>query len=250
MLRARGVTPATVAVIDGAVRVGASADDIERLARAGPARAHKVSRRDLAWVVAGGRLGTTTVAGTVWAAHRAGIPLMATGGLGGVHRGADASWDVSADLRELGRTPVAVVCAGIKSILDVPRTLEVLETEGVMVAVYGRSEVFPGFYTRDSGCSVQHTLEDASACARSVEAMRALHMDSGAVIAVPIPEEHEADGRVIASAIDEALRAAADAGIRGSRVTPFVLHHVNSSTGDVALEANAALYLNNVCVCC
>lgn len=185
VVRQHGATPATIAILDGCIRVGLTDVELDTLGRLGH-KAQKCSRRDLAYVLATKTPGATTVAATMLIAHMAGIPVFVTGGIGGVHRGAETTMDVSADLTELGRTPVAVVCAGVKSILDIPKTLEYLETQGVAVAALGTSE-FPAFFTPHSGSAAPLRVETPRACAEMIAASQRLRLDSGMVIAVPIP---------------------------------------------------------------
>ena len=250
-VRARGAVPATVAVVDGAVRVGLDGGALERLARAGPGGVRKCSRRDLALCAAQGALGATTVSGTMVAAEAAGISVFVTGGIGGVHRGGEDSLDVSADLAELGRTPVAVVCAGVKSILDVPRTLEYLETQGVAVLGW-RTDTVPNFFCDDSGIPLPQgagaggaRCDDAAAVARVLRAsFDGLALRTGVVVAVPNPEP-AADAAAVDAAVATALREADAAGVAGKAVTPFLLKRVNELTGGGSLEANLALVRHN-----
>jgi pseudouridylate synthase len=239
-VRTAGAVPATVAVLDGAIRVGLDADQLERLASDPAVR--KVSRRDLTHVVMSGDPGATTVAATMIAAAKADIRIFATGGIGGVHRGAATSFDVSADLDELGRTEVAVVCAGAKAILDIGLTLEYLETRGVPVIGY-RTDEFPAFYTRGSGFAVDHRLDSPAEVARFLSVHRRLALGGGVVIGNPIPEPHALDPDTISAAIERAL---ADAGtLTGKEATPYLLARVAELTGDASLEANIALVRAN-----
>jgi pseudouridine-5'-phosphate glycosidase len=240
-VRAAGAVPATIAVLEGRLRVGLDAAGLERLARGGE-KVAKLSRADLPWALAEGRDGATTVAATMLAAQRAGIRVFATGGIGGVHRGVAESWDVSADLEELARTPVIVVAAGAKAVLDLPKTLEVLETKGVPVVGYGTDEL-PAFWSRSSGLRVPLRLDDAGAVARLYAAQRALGQSAGILVANPIPREHEIPRAEIEPAIEAALAAAR--GAEGKRVTPVLLDAVLAATGGKSLEANIALVLNN-----
>lgn len=253
LVRLNGGVPATIGILDGVARVGLGADELVRLV-ATPAA--KISRRDFGFVLgmkdAQGKSlnGGTTVSGTMVLAHKAGIRIFGTGGLGGVHRGADQTMDVSADLTELGRTPVAVISSGCKSFLDIPKTLEYLETQGVAVATFadGRSGQvdFPAFYTRDSGIKspqVLHTEEDA---ARIILAQHALGLQSGLHFANPIPEEHSVPFEVMETAIEEALEAALAAGATGAASTPYILAKIKDITGDKSVEANKALVEANV----
>lgn len=257
-VRAAGAVPATIAVIDGRLKAGLTADQIERLGRAGP-RAAKASRRDLPFLLAGcvapgtePGLGATTVAATMIVAALAGIRVFATGGIGGVHRGAPLSFDVSADLLELARSEVAVVCAGVKSILDIGLTLELLETHGVPVIGY-RTDRLPAFFSRDSGFGVDYRLDDAASIARVMRAQWSLGSGSGRtggsqgglLIANPIPIEFSMPAAVIDAAITAALAEADAQSVRGKLITPFLLDRVNALTGGNSLAANIQLVLNN-----
>jgi pseudouridine-5'-phosphate glycosidase len=241
-VRAGGAQPATIAVLKGRLTVGISADEIESLASrpAGPVR--KCSRRDLPIVVGVGTDGATTVAGTMIVAHMAGIRVFATGGIGGVHRG--HPFDVSADLIELGRTPVAVVCSGAKSILDLPLTLEVLETHGVPVIGLG-SDTLPAFYARSSGLPIDVRIETPAAAARILAAHARLGASHGILFTVPVPEGHELALDAAEQAIEEATREADAQGIQGKAVTPFVLARVTELTEGAARRTNTAFLINN-----
>jgi len=241
-VRAGGAVPATIAVLDGRIRIGLDADDLERLA--GEREVAKVSRADLPAVLASGAAGSTTVAATMICAALAGIAVFATGGIGGVHRGAETSFDVSADLQELARTPVAVVCAGAKAILDLPKTLEVLETLGVPVIGYGTDDL-PAFYSRESGLKVPLRRDAAAEIAAVMDCKWELGLGGGLVIANPIPAEAEIPAEQIAAQIETALREAAGEGVQGKDVTPFLLSRLEALTGGASLEANVALVLNN-----
>ena len=242
-VRSSGALPATIAVIDGRLTAGLNAAQIEALGRAGPTVA-KVSRRDLPFIVATNQTGATTVAATMIIAAMAGIRVFATGGIGGVHRGAAQTFDISADLQELARTPVAVVCAGAKSILDLGLTLEYLETHGVPVVGY-RTAQLPAFFTQDSGFSVDYRLDDASEIARLLQIKWAMGLGGGVVIANPIPAAHAMPRAVIDAAIEQALSDAQAQGISGKQTTPFLLERVNALTGGNSLAANIELVLNN-----
>ena len=242
-VRDSGALPATIAVMDGRLTAGLSAAQIEALGRAGPAVA-KVSRRDLPFVVSAGQTGATTVAATMIIAAMAGIRVFATGGIGGVHRGAAHTFDISADLQELARTPVAVVCAGAKSILDLGLTLEYLETHGVPVVGY-RTAQLPAFFTQDSGFAVDYRLDAASDIARLLQIKWAMGLGGGVVIANPIPEAHAMPRAVIDAAIAQALSDAQAQGISGKQTTPFLLERVNALTGGNSLAANIELVLNH-----
>ena len=242
-VRRHGAVPATIAVLGGRLKVGLSAAELEGLARGG-ARVAKASRRDLALLVATGADGATTVAATMIVAALAGIKVFATGGIGGVHRGAERSFDISAVLLELAQTPVAVVCAGAKSILDLGLTLEVLETHGVPVIGY-RCSSLPAFYVRDSGHALAQRLDQPEALALAMHAHWQLGLKGGLVIANPIPAQHEMPRERIDAAIDQALAEAAAQGIQGKASTPFLLARVADLTGGDSLAANIALVLNN-----
>ena len=242
-VRNSGALPATIAVIDGRLTAGLNAAQIEALGRAGPT-VMKVSRRDLPFIVATDQTGATTVAATMIIAAMAGIRVFATGGIGGVHRGAAQTFDISADLQELARTPVAVVCAGAKSILDLGLTLEYLETHGVPVVGY-RTAQLPAFFTQDSGFSVDYRLDDASEIARLLQIKWAMGLGGGVVIANPIPAAHAMPRAVIDAAIEQALSDAQTQGISGKQTTPFLLERVNALTGGNSLAANIELVLNN-----
>ncbi len=242
-VRDAGAIPATIAIMGGRLKVGLDAETIRALGRKG-LDAVKVSRRDIAWTVAKRLDGATTVAATMLLAELAGVRIFATGGIGGVHRGAESTMDVSADLDEFGRTDVAVVCAGAKSILDLPKTLEYLETKGVPVIGY-RTREFPAFYTRRSGLALEMSADEPEDIARFLKAKRDLKLSGGAVIANPIPPEHEMDSRVIADAIDKAVAEAAARGVKGKETTPFLLSRIKELTGGDSLESNIALVLNN-----
>lgn len=240
-VRAAGAMPATVGLVDGRIVVGLDEAQIERFAQ--DREAVKVSRRNLAATLAAGRLGATTVAGTMLCAHHAGIRVFATGGIGGVHRGAATTMDISADLTELARTPVCVVCAGAKSILDLPLTLEYLETQGVPVLGYG-ADRFPAFYTPDSGLDVPVRVDTADEAA-AVAARHWALGGGGLVVAVPIPAVHALDAAYIEGITEQAVAEATRRGIAGSAWTPFVLDQVRERTGGRSVAANVALVLNN-----
>ncbi len=242
-IRAHGAVPATIAIIGGRLKAGLSESQIGLLGERGQAVA-KVSRRDIARIVATRADGATTVAATMIIAEMAGMCVFATGGIGGVHRGAELSMDISADLDELGRTSVAVVCAGAKSILDIPKTLEYLETKGVPVVVY-RGDEFPAFYTSHSGLRAELRMDSAAEIAAMLKAKWSLGLTGGVVIANPIPAEHEMPADVIGAAIEKALSEAAKAGVRGKDVTPFMLAKVKELTGGDSLESNIELVMNN-----
>lgn len=242
ILRAAGAVPATIAVLAGRIRVGLGRDELETLAR-GKGIA-KASSRDLAAILVRGGSAGTTVSATMRIAALAGISVFATGGIGGVHRGAAESFDVSADLSELGATPVAVVCAGAKSILDIPKTLEVLETMRVPVIGFGTRD-FPAFYARRSGGSVDHRLDTPEEVASAIDLHLRLGSGSGLLIANPIPESDALDAAEIDGAIAAALAEAESAGISGKDVTPFLLARVSALSGGRSLAANIALVRGN-----
>ncbi|WP_374421645.1 pseudouridine-5'-phosphate glycosidase [Chromobacterium sp.] len=242
-IRAHGAVPATIAIIDGRLKAGLSADEIEYLGKGGRDIA-KVSRRDLPFIVAGKRSGATTVATTMIIAAMAGIRVFATGGIGGVHRGAERSFDVSADLQELAQTPVAVVCAGAKSILDLGLTLEYLETHGVPVIGH-RCDHLPAFFTRDSAFKLDHRLDEAADIAATMQAKWQLQLRGGVVVANPIPEQYAMPRDKIDAAIEQALGEAEAQGVAGKESTPFLLARVCELTGGNSLAANIQLVLNN-----
>ena len=241
VIRKEGAIPATVGIHDGKIAIGLNSDEIERFGTAQDVL--KVSRRDLAVALATGLLGATTVAGTMLCASMAGIRFFATGGIGGVHRGAENSMDISADLTELSRTPVLVVCAGAKSILDLDLTLEYLETQGVPVIGWQTGE-FPAFYVRSSGRHVTHRVDDASTLAAIARTQWECDLH-GIVVGCPIPEEYAMEPGPLEAATEEALHLAKAEGIRGSATTPFLLAHVAQVTAGESVEANKALLVNN-----
>jgi len=241
-VRVGGATPATIAVLDGAVRIGISPDDLRRLA--GAPNVTKTNLSNLAGVVASRQPGSTTVAATMFAAHRAGIRVFATGGIGGVHRDADRTGDVSADLTALSRFEVAVVCAGAKAILDLPRTVEMLETLGVPILGLQTGE-FPAFYRRSSGLRVDRRLESIAELADAARAHFALGFGTGVLVANPIPPDAELPLELYERALDAALTESGARGIRGRDVTPFMLERVHEVTGGESVRANLALLRNN-----
>ena len=242
-VRAHGAVPATIAVLDGRLKAGLSQAQIEQLGRLGP-QASKASRRDLPLLVAQGRTGATTVAATMIVAALAGIRVFATGGIGGVHRGAESSFDISADLQELSRTEVAVVCAGIKSILDLGLTLEYLETHGVPVIGHG-TDCLPAFFTRESDFKVDVRLDSPAQIAAVMHAQWSLGLGGGLVVANPIATEFAMPRHAIDHAIEGALAEAAARGINGKAATPFLLQRLNALTGGQSLAANIALVKGN-----
>ena len=242
IVRTEGAVPATIAVVGGRIAVGLDAKTLDKLGSAKGVT--KASRRDLAAAIVAKADAGTTVAATMAVAARAGIPIFATGGIGGVHRGADKTFDISADLVELSRTPVAVVCAGCKSILDIGKTLEFLETQGVPVVGYGTNE-FPAFYARTSGFKLDHRFDTPEALAEVIRAHGLIGGGSGVLVANPIPEADALPADAIEARIGEAIREAERAGIAQKEVTPFLLERVNELTGGKSLTANIALIKNN-----
>ena len=242
-VRAHGAVPATIAIVQGRLKVGLSPDEIEQLGRGGR-DVVKVSRRDMAFIVAAGQTGATTVASTMLIAAMAGIRVFATGGIGGVHRGAAQSFDISADLLELAQTPVAVVCAGIKSILDLGLTLEYLETHGVPVVGYQTNNL-PAFYTRESGFKVDYRLDTPDAIAGAMQAQWTMGLQGGMVVSNPIPEAYAMPRATIDAAIEQALQEARAQGVAGKQSTPFLLARVSEITGGNSLASNIQLVLNN-----
>ena len=243
IVRENGATPATIAIIGGRLKAGLSHDEIEYLGRKGY-DVTKASRRDLPVLVARGEDGATTVATTMIIAAMAGIRVFATGGIGGVHRGAEVTMDISADLEELARTPVLVVCAGAKSILDLGLTLEYLETKGVPVIGYGTEEL-PAFYTRKSGFGVDYRLDTPGEVAAAFRAKLDMDLGGGMLVTNPIPEAYSTDPDVINKAIDEAVAEAKAQGIHGKQTTPFLLAKIKDITGGDSLASNIRLVYNN-----
>lgn len=242
--RENGAEPATIAIIGGKLCAGLTEEQIEYLGKTGHG-VQKASRRDLPIIAARGQDGATTVAATMIIAAMAGIKVFATGGIGGVHRGAETTMDISADLEELAHTPVAVVCAGAKSILDLGLTLEYLETHGVPVIGYGTEEL-PAFYTDRSGFKVDCRMDTPEEIASALRAQRHLGFPGGMLITNPIPKEYAMEPSVINGAIDQALREAGDQGIKGKETTPFLLARVAELTGGDSLASNIHLVYNNV----
>ncbi|WP_321338142.1 pseudouridine-5'-phosphate glycosidase [Breoghania sp.] len=242
VIREEGAVPATIAVIDGILRIGLASADLEDLAQASGVM--KLSRADLAFAIAQRRTGSTTVAATMMAAHAAGISVFATGGIGGVHRGAETSFDISADLDELGRTPVCVVAAGPKALLDIPKTLEVLETRGVPVIAYGTDEL-PAFWSRGSGLVAPYRLDTAQEIARLISTRARFAGHGGILVANPVPEDAEIPADEMNRHIEAALKQASASGIRGKDVTPYVLSKILELTDGRSLETNIALVVNN-----
>ena len=243
IIRENGAVPATIAIIGGRLKAGLSAGEIEYFGRKGMAIT-KASRRDLPVLIARGEDGATTVTTTMMIAHMAGISVFATGGIGGVHRGAETTMDISADLEELGQTPVMVVCAGAKAILDLGLTLEYLETKGVPVIGYGTDEL-PAFYTRKSGFGVDYRLDTPAELAAAFHAQREMGLKGGMLVTNPIPEEYSMDHDAIMTAIDQAVAECREKGIHGKETTPFLLARVKDLTGGDSLESNIQLVYNN-----
>lgn len=242
-VRDNGAVPATIAVIGGKPTVGLTPDQIEYLGKEG-LNVTKVSRRDLPQIMATGRDGATTVASTMILANRAGIRVFATGGIGGVHRGAENSMDVSADLQELAQTNVAVVCAGAKAILDLPKTLEYLETHGVPVLGFGTDDL-PGFYTRETGLQVDHRVDTPADVARLMQAKWQFGLDGGVLITNPVPQQFAMPKQQIDQAIEQALLEAEEQAITGKDSTPFLLARVTELTGGDSLSTNIRLVESN-----
>ena len=242
IIRGEGAIPATTAIIGGKLKVGLTADELELMCK--DSTVGKVSRRDVAVYLATGKTGATTVATTMMLAEMAGIRVFATGGIGGVHRGAESTFDISADLQELANTGVAVVCAGAKSLLDIPKTLEYLETMGVPVLGMDTHD-FPAFYCRKSGCKVDVNVPDAATAAKILRTKWDLGLKGGFVIANPIPAEYELDYNEMEAVINRALEAAKAEGIHGKDTTPFLLAHIKDYTKGVSLASNLQLAYNN-----
>lgn len=242
IIRDHGAVPATIAIMDGAIKIGLSDEELELLGNSPDVA--KVSRRDLGQLIATKKIGATTVAATMICAKLAGIRVFATGGIGGVHRGAEMTMDISADLEELAKTGVAVVCAGAKSILDIGLTLEYLETKGVPVIGYQTAQM-PAFYTRSSGFELSARAEEPTALAEMLNAQWELGLEGGAVVANPIPEEHALEESFINSIIEQAMTEAKANGIAGKEVTPFLLGKVKELTKGASLVANIELVKHN-----
>ena len=243
IIRDAGAVPATIAIIGGRLKAGLTREEIEYVGKNG-ANVTKASRRDLPVLVARGADGATTVTTTMIIAHMAGIKVFATGGIGGVHRGAETTMDISADLEELGQTPVMVVCAGAKSILDIGLTLEYLETKGVPVIGFGTEEL-PAFYTRRSGFGVDYRIDTPEELAAAFAAQREMGLQAGMLVANPIPEEYSMDETVINAAIAKAIAECEALGIHGKATTPFLLAKVKELTGGDSLDSNIQLVYNN-----
>ena len=243
IIREAGAVPATIAILGGRLKAGLTAEEIEYLGKQGQ-KVTKASRRDLSALVARGADGATTVTTTMMIAHMAGIKIFATGGIGGVHRGAETTMDISADLEELGQTDVMVVCAGAKAILDLPLTLEYLETHGVPVLGY-QTEELPAFYTRTSGLSVDYRVDTPQELAQILKTHHQLGLKGGILVTNPIPAEYSMDAAEINAVIDQAIAEANQLGIHGKETTPFLLAKVKEITGGDSLQANIRLVFNN-----
>ena len=245
VIRKNGAVPATIAIIGGRIKIGITEEEIEYMAKA--ENVLKVSRRDFPLVISQKLDGATTVAGTMIAANMAGIKVFVTGGIGGVHRGAGESFDISADLEELKMTDVAVVCAGVKSILDIGATLEYLETSGVPVITYG-ADSFPAFYSRESGFPAECRIDDTEKIASLIRTKDQLGLRGGILIACPIPAEDEIPFDKMDVVIKQALKECEEKGVKGKRITPFLLSKVKDLTEGSSLETNIKLVLNNACI--
>ncbi|MFJ7727553.1 pseudouridine-5'-phosphate glycosidase [Neobacillus sp. NPDC097160] len=245
IIRDNGAVPATIAIVDGKIKIGLSDEELEMFGKSSDVA--KASRRDLAYLIATKKLGATTVAATMICAELAGINIFVTGGIGGAHRGAETTMDISADLEELGQTNVAVICAGAKSILDLGLTMEYLETKGVPVIGY-QTDVLPAFYTRNSEFSVNVRADDAETIASTLKVKWDLNLKGGVVIANPIPEEFAMDEKTINNVIESALKEAEEKHISGKNVTPFLLGKVKELTEGKSLDANIALVKNNAVI--
>ncbi len=243
VVRKNGGVPATIAIIKGIPTIGCSKDDIEHLGKEG-LKVTKVSRRDIPIVVSRGEDGATTVAATMILASMAGIKVFATGGIGGVHRGAETTMDISADLEELARTDVNVVCAGAKSILDLGLTLEYLETKGIAVIGF-QTEELPAFFTRESGFKVNYRMDTPLEIAKAIATKEELHMSQGMLICNPIPKEFSMNAKEIESVIEEAVKEANELGVKGKNITPFLLDKIQKLTKGESLESNIKLVFNN-----
>lgn len=244
-IRREGAVPATTAIVNGRIKVGVTAEELQILAEA--KGVEKLSRRDMATLIAEKKSGATTVAAAMMMADMAGIRVFATGGIGGVHRGVEHTWDISADLQELANTNVCVVCAGVKSILDIPKTLEYLETMGVPVFAM-ESKDFPAFFTRKSGCKADVCAEHPIDVARTLLVKEQLGLRGGVLVGNPVPKEFAMDEAVITKAIEQALREAEEKGIHGKESTPFLLGRVVELTGGNSLKTNMELVYNNCTV--
>ncbi len=248
ILRKNNITPATIAIIKGEIKVGLSNDELDFLAKEGH-KVMKTSRRDLPYIVLKKITGATTVSATMFIANMAGIKIFATGGIGGVHRGVEASFDISTDLDELATTSVAVICSGAKSILDLPKTMEYLETKAVPVIGY-QTDVLPAFYTSKSDILVNYRLDTPLEIAKLMHLKWQMQLPGGLVIANPIPQEDEIEANIINNVIDEAVKEAQHLGINGKELTPFLLEKIKNITEGKSLEANIKLFFNNCKLAC
>ena len=246
IIREHGGVPATVGIIDGEPVVGMTPEEIEEFGKRGLS-IPKVSRRDIPVILANKSWGASTVATTMILAAKAGVEFFVTGGIGGVHRGAETTFDISADLEELGNTNVTVICAGAKAILDLPKTLEILETKGVPVLGFQTNEL-PAFYTRKSGLKVDHKVESYAEAADIIRAKREFCLDGGVLLTNPIPEEYSMDADAINAVIDTAVKEMDELGIKGKECTPFLLAKIAEITGGKSLESNIQLVFNNAVV--
>eukprot|EP00127_Corallochytrium_limacisporum_P005137 Clim_evm43s199 gene=Clim_evmTU43s199 len=244
VIRRNGAIPATIAVMDGKLKVGLESEAVERLGKAGRS-VRKISRRDLAYAISHDEMGATTVSATMIAANLAGIEVFVTGGIGGVHRDVESTLDISADITELGRTPVSVVCSGAKSFLDIERTLELLETQGVAVGTFGNTFDFPAFFTPSSGYKSPFMFETFEDAASTIMAARDLGLRNGTLIAVPVPDDAAPQAMIVEESIQKALQEAHEGGVKGKDITPYVLARVQELTEGKSLVANIALVLNN-----
>lgn len=245
IIRSAGAVPATVAIMDGKIKIGLSDQELETFASSG--NVAKVSMRDFPGIIARKQLGATTVATTMYAAHLAGIKVFVTGGIGGVHRGYEETMDVSADLEELARTDVAVVCAGAKAILDLPRTMEYLETKGVPVVGY-KTDVLPAFFSATSDIKLVERADSPEEIAKMIIAKAQLEMGCGLLVVNPIPEQYSLDHEFIDHVIEQAVQAAQEQGVTGKNITPFLLSEITKRTEGKSLEANLELVYNNALV--
>ncbi|KAL3282123.1 hypothetical protein HHI36_005320 [Cryptolaemus montrouzieri] len=244
-IRQKGAVPATIAILNGVIRAGLSIEEMETLGNIAKSNPIKTSRRDFPYVISNKSNGGTTVSGTLIVANKIGIPIFATGGIGGVHREGETTFDISADLIELGKSQVAVVSSGVKSILDIPKTLEYLETQGVFVATYGATKDFPAFYSRKSGCQAPYSIPNATEAARIISSTRNMNLQSGMLFAVPVPEEYALNDEEIQKVIERALEEARKNDIRGKQITPFLLRNIWEMTHGKSLHTNIALIKNN-----
>ncbi|XP_030762256.1 uncharacterized protein LOC115887075 [Sitophilus oryzae] len=245
IVRSQGAVPATIALLNGKIKVGMTKAEIEYLGDTQTSKPIKTSRRDFPYLLSMKRNGGTTVSGTIIVSNLVGISVFATGGIGGVHRGAEKSFDISADLTELGRSNVAVVSSGVKSILDIPKTLEYMETQGIFVATLGTNRDFPAFYSQSSGCIAPYFINDARSAAKVIKSHQDIALQSGILFAVPVPKEYAIDYEVIDNAIEKALDKAKERGIEGKNITPFLLSEIAMITSGNSLTTNIALIKNN-----